>query len=669
MNLFETEKKVIESPAPDWIWPSNWQKNKDEWNSSDANFIHIEKQTHVFHKTRFFRAVHRFDTLGSVQKGSQIELDFDPSFQRILIHSFTIFRETKEINKLHGLKKKLFQREVESYSYIFTGIWTLILILDDIREGDVLEYSYSYEGFNPLHDDHYIDNFYFSARIPVTRRFSRLVAPKERTFFKYHQCSFEPKENTLSEELNEWIWDYQDAKSALVETYQPSWHDAYSWIECSTFKDWESVAKWAERLFIMPIECSSEIKEQIAKWKLEHFKQEDLIIAIMRFVQNDVRYLSISEDISDSKAAEPNQVFSRRYGDCKDKSLLLKFLLNFVEIEANVVLVNTICKHMIERRLPSPHAFNHAIVCFEYNGKTYWLDPTCSGQGGNLSNLSVPFYVYGLVIHKNGKSLEEIKCSERKNKTITRTVFDLTSKNGSAYMSVETYFYHEDADVFRQYYTQISLNELNKRYLEYYNRYYAHVSATKDITIEDNLNDNDLLVKENYYIEELGKKDSERCCFIYKLGALSLMNALIIDIDLTRKTPLALSFPIDVIDEICIKLPHSIDVEEINIAISNEYIEYKEHLVKKDDLTYLFVFSLKTLKDHIDPKDFVEMREFMNKTFDRIGIVLSLSFEEEKKEIGWNSFQEKKKQKSSFWKGVGIVWFIITVLRFLTTKA
>ena len=79
-----------------------------------------------------------------------------------------------------------------------------------------------------------------------------------------------------------------------------------------------------------------------------------------------------------------------------------------MNMEAYPALVNTYMREGIARRLPSPFAFNHVIVKLNLAGRTIWLDPTISHQGGQLSNRSVPPLGKALVIQRGVAALEDI---------------------------------------------------------------------------------------------------------------------------------------------------------------------------------------------------------------------------------------------------------------------
>src|SRR5262249_5331409 len=101
----------------------------------------------------------------------------------------------------------------------------------------------------------------------------------------------------------------------------------------------------------------------------------------------EIRYFSVSLGESSHRPTAPSAVLKRRYGDCKDKSLLLIALLRALGIEAHPVLLTIGQPRGLDKALPSPQLFNHAIVQVKLGGEAYYLDPTRLGQHGALRNM------------------------------------------------------------------------------------------------------------------------------------------------------------------------------------------------------------------------------------------------------------------------------------------
>jgi transglutaminase-like putative cysteine protease len=131
---------------------------------------------------------------------------------------------------------------------------------------------------------------------------------------------------------------------------------------------------------------SPELKAKIDQWKRLP-SPEDRVLAALRFVQDEVRYLGIESGISGFMPAAPNTVFARRFGDCKDKTLLLDTLLTALGVEAHPTLVNTKLRRTIQQLRPAP-VFDHAISQVVAGGRTYWLDATANYERGPLAGRS-----------------------------------------------------------------------------------------------------------------------------------------------------------------------------------------------------------------------------------------------------------------------------------------
>ena len=88
------------------------------------------------------------------------------------------------------------------------------------------------------------------------------------------------------------------------------------------------------------------------------------IQAIARYVQA-VNYISISADLSQGGGYKPfpaSLVFSRNYGDCKDKSVLMRAMLACIAVESYSVSCLNDSARDVRPEWPVPFHFNHAIV-------------------------------------------------------------------------------------------------------------------------------------------------------------------------------------------------------------------------------------------------------------------------------------------------------------------
>jgi hypothetical protein len=86
--------------------------------------------------------------------------------------------------------------------------------------------------------------------------------------------------------------------------------------------------------------------------------------AIARFSQ-DINYVSIQMGIGRGGGYQPHpasEVFTKAYGDCKDKANLMRALLKAVGITAYPVSIFSGNRYYVREEWPSPQQFNHCII-------------------------------------------------------------------------------------------------------------------------------------------------------------------------------------------------------------------------------------------------------------------------------------------------------------------
>ena len=83
--------------------------------------------------------------------------------------------------------------------------------------------------------------------------------------------------------------------------------------------------------------------------------------AIAQFLQTQIRYVAIELGIGGWRPHPASDVFSNRYGDCKDKATLAIAMLHSVGIESYYVIINA-SRGAVRADDPAHNGFNHAIT-------------------------------------------------------------------------------------------------------------------------------------------------------------------------------------------------------------------------------------------------------------------------------------------------------------------
>lgn len=127
--------------------------------------------------------------------------------------------------------------------------------------------------------------------------------------------------------------------------------------------------------------------------------QTETIAKVLRKLAAEVRYTGVELGEGSLIPRPPAETLRRKFGDCKDKAVVLTAALRALDIPAYVALLNAgEDEQDIERELPGMGDFNHAIVVVPGN-PALWIDPTDpharagelpSGDQGRLALIASP---------------------------------------------------------------------------------------------------------------------------------------------------------------------------------------------------------------------------------------------------------------------------------------
>ena len=107
--------------------------------------------------------------------------------------------------------------------------------------------------------------------------------------------------------------------------------------------------------------------------------KEEKIRAIYEYVASQIRYVAIELGLGAYEPTSAIDVFTYKYGDCKDKTTLLIAMLRHIGVTAYQVLVSPAPSKSVNLAIPSIAQFSHVITAIPLdNGDYLWLDPTVS---------------------------------------------------------------------------------------------------------------------------------------------------------------------------------------------------------------------------------------------------------------------------------------------------
>lgn len=586
---------------PGWITKRTITYNKtslDKLASDGYIEMNFENQVNLADQSEYFRICKKILSQSGVQNASQISISFNPEFQQLIFHSIRIIRNNNSIDKLKLSNIKTVQQEEDLNNFIYNGTKDAILILDDIRPGDFIEYSYTIKGYNPIFKNKYSDWFRFNYEAPLYDLYYKIVVPSGRKMNFKSFNSAPPAKPSTENGQQVYQWTKNDIQPLKLQDYTPSWYDPYEQIQVSEYENWKEVNDWSLELFPANKPLSPAVKNKIAEIEKSSSDDESKIKTALRFVQDDIRYMGIETGVNSHKPSDPSKVFSQRFGDCKEKSYLLCCMLNALHIEAAPVLINTSDVKQIANYLPSPTNFNHVTVRVKLGDDFYYFDPTIAFQRGKLKDIFYPDYQVGLVITPNTEGLTEIKYRKISEVNV-QEYFKVNDMSEGGILTVTSTFKGEDADNIRETFHNSSIQELMTDYQKFYAVYYDDIRADS-LNYIDNDSTGVFTTKEYYslstfWIENNGVKKFD--IDLYNI------NSIIRKIqDKQRTMPFSLPFPTNIKESITVDLPRKWSVDVSSKQIKNSRYSFYYDFYCVDNLVHLDA-EYKNLQDYVSEPD------------------------------------------------------------------
>lgn len=493
-----------------------------------------------------------------VDAAASIQISYDPSYQSLTLHGIDVIRAGRRTARLVDTKIQILRRETGLEYRVYDGSNTLNAILDDVRVGDVVEYAYTIVGSNPVFGGREFGTFQLRFSEPAQRLHARLLVPAGRS------VAITPRNDPPAAAITEHDgfidhrWSVSDVAALVVEDGAPRWYDPYPVVQWSEFPDWAAVVRWAEPLYRLPSNLPPELRAQIAAIAQDEDRGSRMLGAL-RFVQEEIRYLGVEIGPGSHAPNPPALVYQRRFGDCKDKALLLLSMLRELDIEARPALVNTHAGPDLPARQASPGAFDHVLVEAAIDGRRYWIDPTRAPQKGDLVHLVQPDYGHALPVDLQSRELIAMEnASGALDRKRVRAVFDAREGlDRPVGYSITTIAEGSAAEALRDSLVSSNSDQLQQQYVNYYARYYPNIAVAEPLSVVGDDEANRLTVDERYRITDFGVWSAAALRYEAPVEAPDMAELLMDPSPAIRRAPLARRYPYEFEQVTEVLLPES----------------------------------------------------------------------------------------------------------------
>jgi Domain of Unknown Function with PDB structure (DUF3857)/Domain of Unknown Function with PDB structure (DUF3858) len=504
-------------------------------------------------RERYFDRAYEAVSPELVQDAGKHQIWFSPDYQRLILHRVELRRDGTWHDRLLPNAITLARRESEFENDMSNGIVSALIVLDDVRIGDVVRVSYTISGDNPVLGGLVDEEFMFGATDPVLdRRASVLFDAGAR--IDEHRDRGAPDSRRHSDKRGlEWAAEEHGLAGIVDESSYPIWYDVAPVLVVGTHHTWADIATWAESLYPAPKPLPADLEQRLVEWRALGTPEKRLAAAL-RAVQEDVRYFGTELGESTHRPSEPADTWSRRYGDCKDKARLLSTLLGRLGIQANPALVSASRGKSVFDLPPAASLFDHVIVQAMIGDQSLWLDATMTQQRGLPSTRVPGDFGFALPVGAGRRDLMKVAppVAATDKMRVTEHILPSTA-TPSARLSVETELEGSAADRMRRRLKLEGPEALQRIYLDFYRKRYGDVDPETALSVDDDEEKDKLRISERYLMKNpwIGSA-TQKAVEVY---ADAIASELALPKTAQRRAPLAIAYPSDVEQRVELELP------------------------------------------------------------------------------------------------------------------
>lgn len=400
--------------APDWVKPVKASPPSTAPASGGLGYrlLLVDTQTQIGADSSeqvYTRSVSTATESAGLQIVSKAELYFNPAYQTLTVHEATVIRDGKRLDRLKDARIEMLRREEGLENQTLTGLQTLLVVMNDVRVGDAVEVAYTLQGSNPIFKGHFAEVYQLGFMATVDELHLRIEYPQGRTLHtRGIRSDVQPELSTAG---NRQVLQLtrRNVPAVVPEENVPPWFKVFPALHVSDYADWQGVAAWADDLFANPGELGPELTARIEAWRAKGLPREQLASEVLEFVQDEVRYFSVSLGESSHRPKAPVRTYAERLGDCKDKVALLDAILQRLGYDARPALISMHRNRGVTDYLPSHDQFDHVITRLQLDDAVYWLDPTIQKQGRQLATRGQVNYGMTLVVDPRSTALTRIE--------------------------------------------------------------------------------------------------------------------------------------------------------------------------------------------------------------------------------------------------------------------
>lgn len=338
-----------------------------------------------------------------LQTAARFETTFNPQHERVVVHAIRVHRAGTEREAGVPEAFEVIQRELNLERAVYDGRMTAHMVIPDVREGDVIETLYSVIGANPALKGCFAWWFILQWADPVVETRCTIRAAADRKLTIRKRAAAPDPADTTSEGVRTLDWRVTDLASYVPDRGSPPSYVGFAAVHVADEMSWADVAGVFRDVYEPPAQLPGDLPAEVDAIAARETAPAKRLMEGLRLVQGVLRYHSVSVGEGGYRPRSLEQIWTTRYGDCKDGSVLLTAVLRRLGIDTVCALVNTAYGDDLQNAPPNPLSFNHCIVRARVDGRTLWLDSTLPPQAGDIDHVSQADFHWALPLEAGAK--------------------------------------------------------------------------------------------------------------------------------------------------------------------------------------------------------------------------------------------------------------------------
>ncbi len=307
-------------------------------------------------------------------QNADIKIPYNSTYETIEVLSGRVLQPDGEIVKIgkESTRRESYLELLELK--IYSDQMLLIITPPSLKPGSIVDVVVKRKEKHYLMKNEFWGDFYPQRNHGLWSWTATFRAPVNKHFIiKSFNIEEQPTE-IIHSKMREIEYSGGPNKEIKYEVLMPPITNILPRIAFSTIYSFDEMGKWYYNEIKSKANQSKGITMTVASLTLGTDDEYQQIKKICGFVRDMIRYVGLEFGETSIIPTDASDVLACRYGDCKDKSILLISMLKTIGIDAYFVLLSGFENGPEITDIPLFDQFSHAIVYIpKYN---LWVDPT-----------------------------------------------------------------------------------------------------------------------------------------------------------------------------------------------------------------------------------------------------------------------------------------------------